>query len=237
MKKVGDVMACACGEAKSCLLTSSNSYVFRAALTFKAFETTIEEFFPMGTTKTDREAEIYFAKTRSVLALKNLRSACETELEWAKVALEVGEGGLYHLQGYLAFPHYDNKDAKRVRGSVVRKMLSSFGMGISPEVHRRRGSHIQASEYVGNTEKSGKVFWVFEFGNDERLGQGSQGKLLSKHDFEASDILTEILAGASKRELWLRHWGFMVRNFRGVYVGGEVVRPGFHDSTVYGDKQ
>lgn len=121
-------------------------------------------------------------------------------VRYAKVALEVGEAGNRHFQVYLYFP------GKR-RFSSVKKLFPSA------HIEPRFGTHQQASDYIGQEEKSGTVLWVEEFGVPPKQGGRSD---LSESRSAMWDVKDAIDNGASEGELWDDYFPYMVRSYTGV---------------------
>jgi hypothetical protein len=129
---------------------------------------------------------------------------------YCKVALEKGEKGNIHLQGYIEFL------TPTTFGGVKKKFSDWW-----------RNPHIefafspsQAASYVGNKEfvredgkeKQGEVFWCFETGKSSNTG-GAEKRKGSDWNSALLAMKVEIDAGATEFDLWQNHFLQMV------YVG------------------
>lgn len=134
------------------------------------------------------------------------------ECHYIKLAEEVGEGGLRHFQGYLELK-------KPQRGSRLKKL-------VCPGVHVMMsfGTPSEASEYIGNLDKSGSVGEVLEYG---KLYDAKPGPPKVKTD----DVLWEIKAaidnGKSLVYLYHKYFPYMVRHGGGVSRYYAIVHPSF----------
>jgi hypothetical protein len=66
----------------------------------------------------------------------------DDSIRYAKYALEIGESGTPHIQGYVVFK--DSQRFSRLRNLIVKLA------GKAPHVEPRRGTHIEARDYVGD---------------------------------------------------------------------------------------
>lgn len=124
----------------------------------------------------------------------------DERIKYSKVALEVGETGTQHFQGYVVF-----KQPQRF--AALQKLI--------PGAHfeQRQGSHEQARDYVGKSDKSGEVKAVQEFGKEPRSG----GRGTSKFAKEVEMIKQQIDIGdVSIDDLWNEHFNVMLRYGRGI---------------------
>lgn len=124
---------------------------------------------------------------------------------YCKYAHEIGEHGNHHIQGYVVFDI-------RQRVSAV-STICGFR---KPHVEPREGTHEQAKEYAGASDKSGQVINVVELGSDVSLRTGFRTVSRRSDESLFSEIRALVDNGAEEFELWQRYGAFMCRNFRGV---------------------
>jgi hypothetical protein len=129
---------------------------------------------------------------------------------YCKVAMEKGETGNLHLQGYIEFT------VPTTFGGVKKKFSDWW-----------RNPHIefafspsQAAAYIGNKdfvrenghEKKGEIFWCLEIGKSTNTG-GAEKRKGADWNQTLLAMKTEIDAGATEFDLWQNHFLQMI------YVG------------------
>jgi hypothetical protein len=130
---------------------------------------------------------------------------------YCKVAMEGGETGNMHLQGYIEL-------LTPTTFGGVKKRFSDWWR--NPHIEFAF-SPSQAAAYVGNKDfvredgkaKQGEVFWCFEIGKSTNTGGAEKRK---GTDWNQSLLMMkeEIDAGATEFDLWQNHFLQMI------YVGG-----------------
>jgi hypothetical protein len=134
---------------------------------------------------------------------------------YCKVAMERGETGNLHLQGYIEF------ETPTTFGGV-KKRFSDWWK--NPHIEFAY-SPSQAAAYVGNKDfvredgkaKQGEVFWCFEVGKSTNTG-GAEKRKGSDWNQALLAMKAEIDAGATEHDLWENHFLHMV------YVGGAMTK-------------
>lgn len=146
--------------------------------------------------------------------INGLPKTLTEKIRYAKFALEEGESGTKHIQGFILL----NKEERR---SFLYKVFTKADIKVA------RGSIEQASSYVGNMDfihadgekKTGKVFWVHEIGNKPQ-GRASKAKgELSPTEQRLEDIKKSIDNNKGKniiRQLWHDDFYMMLRFSRAI---------------------
>lgn len=130
---------------------------------------------------------------------------------YCKIAMERGETGNYHLQGYIEF------GAPTTFGGVQKKFSDWWR---NPHIEFAY-SPSQAQAYVGGKEfvgengdaKKGEIFWCIETGKSTNTG-GAEKRKGADWNQSLLQMKAEIDAGATEYDLWQNHFLQMI------YVGG-----------------
>jgi len=128
----------------------------------------------------------------------------DKRIAYSRIAVEVGESGTQHLQGYIYFNSAQ-------RGAAVAKLLqwTLTGAYIVPAKKK------SAATYPGREEKSGTVEGCVEFGELDSVGQGSRNDI-KKEDCKIQEILDCIENGESDYYILKKYPGTVARHFRAI---------------------
>ena len=143
-----------------------------------------------------------------------LPSNFRDNVRFAKFALERGESGTFHLQGFILF----RKDERR---SYIYKNMPKA------DVKQCFGTIQQASTYIGNLDfqhadgsaKGGEVFWTWEVGSCPSGREAKVNGEMSPTEKRLDALKAAIDADKGKniiRRLWQSDFYMMLRYSRGI---------------------
>ena len=170
---------------------------------------------PSDSSKTEEENEFgQYEKHEFESFYNNLPDSFRSNVRYAKFALERGESGTFHLQGFLLF----TKDERR---SYTYKLMPHA------DIKEAYGTIQEASSYIGNldfkhadgTSKGGEVFWVWEYGklpSNRECRQKGEPTETEKRLLGLKEIVDAKNGKAVIKQLWNDDFYMMLRYGRAI---------------------